>query len=56
MMIKQAALRGKDGLWDIWMKDGKIAKIAQNFEAEGEQIIEADGNLVIPLLLNRTSI
>ncbi|PAD42473.1 cytosine deaminase [Shouchella clausii] len=48
MMIKQAALRGKDGLWDIWMKDGKIAKIAQNFEAEGEQIIEADGNLVIP--------
>lgn len=48
MMIKQAALRGKDGLWDIWMKDGKIAKIAQNFEAEGEQVIEADGNLVIP--------
>lgn len=48
MMIKQAALRGKDGLWDIWLKDGKIAKIAQNLEAEGEQIIEADGNLVIP--------
>ncbi|PAF15414.1 cytosine deaminase [Shouchella clausii] len=48
MMIKQAALRGKDGLWDIWLKDGKIAKIAQNIEAEGEQIIEADGNLVIP--------
>lgn len=48
MMIKQAALRGKDGLWDIWLKDRKIAKIAQNLEAEGEQIIEADGNLVIP--------
>ncbi|MFP7287420.1 cytosine deaminase [Shouchella clausii] len=48
MMIKQAALRGKDGLYDIWLKDGKIAKIAQNIEAEGEQIIEADGNLVIP--------
>ncbi|MCR1289022.1 cytosine deaminase [Shouchella clausii] len=48
MMIKQAALRGKVGLWDIWLKDGKIAKIAQNIEAEGEQIIEADGNLVIP--------
>ncbi|PAD46273.1 cytosine deaminase [Shouchella clausii] len=48
MIIKQAALRGKDGLWDIWLKDGKIAKIAQNLEAEGEQIIEADGNLVIP--------
>ncbi|WMM33710.1 cytosine deaminase [Shouchella clausii] len=48
MIIKQAALRGKDGLWDIWLKDGKIAKIAQNIEAEGEQIIEADGNLVIP--------
>lgn len=48
MMIKQAALRGQDGLWDIWLKDGKIAKIAQNIEAEGEQVIEADGNLVIP--------
>ncbi len=48
MIIKQAILRGKDGLWDIWLKDGKIAKIAQNIEAEGEQIIEADGNLVIP--------
>lgn len=48
MIIKQAALRGKDGLWDIWLKNGKIAKIAQNIEAEGEQIIEADGNLVIP--------
>ena len=49
MIIKNAKLRKKDGRWDILITDGKIEKIGQNLEAkEGEQTIEADGQLALP--------
>jgi len=50
MIIKNAKLRGKDGLWNIVTADGKIVKVTQNHvEAEGaQQVLDADGSLVLP--------
>ncbi len=50
IIIKNAKLRGKDGLWNIVTADGKIVKVTQNHvEAEGaQQVLDADGSLVLP--------
>lgn len=49
MIIKNARLRGKDGLWQIQVNDGKITKITDNQSDLGDsQIIDAEGGLVLP--------
>ncbi|MCU9614548.1 cytosine deaminase [Caldibacillus lycopersici] len=50
MIIQNAKLRGKDGLWNIKVTDGVFASITQNpMEAElHEQVINVDGSLVLP--------
>jgi cytosine deaminase len=49
LIIKNAKLRGKDGLWHIAVTDGKIHTISKNMEEDGnEEIIDAGGSLVLP--------
>lgn len=49
MIIKQAKLRGKDGLWHIVVQDGKISKVAQTLdEVSDHEMIDVDGALVLP--------
>lgn len=49
MIIKNAALRGKEGLWNIVIKDGKINEISQRGEEMTDQeIIDVEGSLVLP--------
>jgi cytosine/creatinine deaminase len=49
MIIKNAKLRGKDGLWHIVVADGKIVKLTQSLENwEGQEVIDVDGSLVLP--------
>ncbi|WP_428910242.1 cytosine deaminase [Niallia sp. Krafla_26] len=49
MIIKNATLRGKDGVWHILIQDGKIEKITQQLEhSDGKEIIDVDGCLVLP--------
>lgn len=49
MIIKNAKLRGKEGLWHLIIEDGKIEKITQELgEANGKEIIDVDGSLVLP--------
>ncbi|MDF0726418.1 cytosine deaminase [Cytobacillus sp. S13-E01] len=49
MIIKNAKLRGKDGLWNIAVIDGKINEISQGImEVTNQQLIDVDGSLVIP--------
>lgn len=49
MIIKNAKLRGKDGLWHITVKEDKISQITQTFENTGNQeVIDVDGSLVLP--------
>ncbi|WP_243441139.1 dihydroorotase [Dethiobacter alkaliphilus] len=37
-----------DGIFDVLVAEGKIARIAQNIEAEGREIIDAAGKVVVP--------
>ncbi|WP_313799982.1 cytosine deaminase [Cytobacillus sp.] len=49
MIIKQAKLRGKDGLWNIVVQDGKISRVTQTLEeVSGHEIIDVGGALVLP--------
>ncbi|WP_078543353.1 cytosine deaminase [Litchfieldia alkalitelluris] len=49
MIIKNAKLRQKDGLWQILIEDGKIVKIARELE-EGisDKVLDANECLVLP--------
>jgi len=49
LIITNAKLRNKEGLWHIFIRDGKIIKISQELESyENERIIDAKGCLVLP--------
>jgi len=49
MIIKNATLRGKTGLWNIVIEDGKFEQITQaEIETTDREIIDAAGSLVLP--------
>lgn len=50
MIIKNATLRGKEGLWHLVIKEGQFEKITQELgEVEAnEEVIDVDGSLVLP--------
>ncbi|WP_099360770.1 cytosine deaminase [Fredinandcohnia onubensis] len=50
MIIKNATLRGKEGLWHLVIKEGQFEKITQELsELEAnEEVIDVGGSLVLP--------
>ncbi|MGM0903816.1 MAG: cytosine deaminase [Bacillota bacterium] len=49
MIIKNAKLRGKDGLWNIAIEDGKIKDITQGkMEKMDQKVLDVNGSLVAP--------
>lgn len=46
MLISNAKIYGKEGTWDILIKDGKIAKIGKDIAAGQEEKIDASGCMV----------
>lgn len=46
MIIKNAKLRGREGLWNIAIQDGKIHSISQEEAEGGQETLDADGSLV----------
>ena len=49
MIIKNAKLRGKDGLWHLLVEDGKFVKVTQTLgDLEGKEVIDVNGSLVLP--------
>lgn len=47
MIIKNAKLRGKEGLWNLAINDGKITEITQSsIEENGKQVLNVDGSFV----------
>ena len=48
LLIKNARLRGQDGLRWILMENGKISRIADEIQAENIEMVDACGNLVLP--------
>jgi cytosine/creatinine deaminase len=49
MIIKNAKLRHKEGLWQILIENGQIKKVKKNMEIiEGQEVMDVEGNLVLP--------
>lgn len=49
MIIRNAKLKGREGLWQLVTENGKFKKItSENIETEEQQVIDAQGNLVLP--------
>lgn len=49
MIIKDALLREKEGLWNIVIENGEITEITKEFLPQnGVEVVDAKGNLVIP--------
>jgi len=51
LIIKNATLRGKEGLWHLVIKEGQFEKITQEQLVEteaNEEVIDVDGSLVLP--------
>ncbi|MBG9452077.1 cytosine deaminase [Cytobacillus firmus] len=46
MIIKNAKLRGREGLWNIAIQDGKIHSISQEEAEGGQETLDAVGSLV----------
>lgn len=49
MIIKNAKLRGRDGLWNIAIKAGKFDEVTQDvIEETGQEVLDVEGSLVLP--------
>jgi len=52
ILIKNAKLRKREGLFSIGIRDGKIEKISQNLEENANILIDAGGKLVTESFVN----
>jgi cytosine/creatinine deaminase len=49
VIIKNAKLRGRDGLWNIAIKTGKFDQITKNvIDETGQEVLDAEGSLMLP--------
>ncbi|TLS34895.1 cytosine deaminase [Pseudalkalibacillus caeni] len=48
MILKNAVLRGRKGLWNILITDGKFKSISQDEIQTEEEVFDLDGSLVLP--------
>ena len=48
MLIKNAHLLGRDGLWQIVVKDGKVENITQQNDISFQSVLDVEGGLVLP--------
>ncbi len=44
--------QGTDAQLDILVEDGKVSRIGENLQADGAEVVSADGKLVVPGLLD----
>ncbi len=52
LVIRRARLRGKEGLYDIAVENGKITAILEKVKGEGEVEIDAAGRLTVPAFID----
>lgn len=50
--IVGAALPGRDGVWDVGIVGDRIITLAPQIEAEADRLLEANGRLLIPALVD----
>ncbi len=52
LVIRRARLRGKEGLYDIGVENGKVVSISERVREKGEVEIDAGCKLVVPALID----
>lgn len=48
MLVKNAKLRGREGLWQIQIENGIFKKIVKSIPSDDKDILDAGGKLVLP--------
>jgi len=48
LIVRQAKLQGREGLWDVGVQAGKLAVIAPHIVESGQTELQANGDLVMP--------
>jgi cytosine deaminase len=51
-LVREARLRGRDGLFDVAVKDGRVVHIAPDLKGQATIVLPADGNLVTESFVN----
>src|SRR5688500_12998902 len=51
VIFRQVNIRDGEPLVDIGIADGRIAEIGQDLQAEGAEVIEGEGRVVVPGLV-----
>ncbi|HLL78415.1 MAG TPA: amidohydrolase family protein [Ktedonobacteraceae bacterium] len=51
-ILRNVRLRGREGLWDIGIAEGRIAATAQGLSEQAASELDAAGNLVLPTYVN----
>ncbi|NUQ90727.1 MAG: amidohydrolase family protein [Glycomyces artemisiae] len=52
LLLRDARLWGRDGRTDVLVEDGRIAALGDSLEAEGAQVEDLDGAVVVPGLVD----
>ncbi|NLB51084.1 MAG: cytosine deaminase, partial [Clostridiaceae bacterium] len=52
LLLQNARLRHRDGLWDIDCQGKSIARIGQQLPVEADQVIDLEGKLLVPALID----
>lgn len=52
LIIRNAKLRKREGLWDIAVKDGKIIRVDKNLPQKATEEIDAGGKLTVPSFID----
>lgn len=52
LIVRNARLRGRDGLYDIGVENGRITEISRRVRGEADREVDAGGRLVLPAFID----
>lgn len=52
LLVRQARIWGREGLWDVGVAGGRYAEIAPRLDIRGAQELEAEGRLLAPAFID----
>ncbi len=52
LIVRNSRLRGRDGLYDIGIENGRIVEVSGHISAEADVEVDADGRIVLPAFID----
>jgi cytosine/creatinine deaminase len=52
LVIENARLRGREGIYNVAIENGKIAKIGKDFQVDADETVDANESLLTPSFVN----